>query len=122
MRRFTDEERVRRGIALLDEHGPEDWRTKLTEPLNLNDTWHCVLGQVYGSYWRAIESGGPLQFLLQGGIKTPGYGFSLYYEEDDWRCPRATPAMSERRLAELTAEWNRQLNLTPTTTSEEVPA
>lgn len=45
------QDRVRRGIALLDQAGPEGWRGMITlEFLSTANLRRCVLGQVYGEY------------------------------------------------------------------------
>lgn len=45
------EARVARGIALLDECGPKDWRSKIDlDTLDIASPWRCVLGQLYGSF------------------------------------------------------------------------
>lgn len=115
MKRFTDKQRVERGIALLDRVGPDGWREKITEPLEMNNTFTCVLGQVYGAYWRAVEDpwgdSPGLKTATQGGKLSPGYGFNLYYEEDTWRDDRISLEYTERRWEELTAEWYRQLGI-----------
>lgn len=42
-------ERVRRGIAMLDNKGPRDWRYKIDlGTLDMISSKRCVLGQVYG--------------------------------------------------------------------------
>lgn len=47
-------ERVRLGAALLDLHGPDEWRSKVSaDGLDLESATECVLGQL----WRA-ETGG----------------------------------------------------------------
>ena len=52
-------ELVAKGVALLDEHGPEDWRTRINrELLDINSWTNCILGQVYGECgegWTALS-------------------------------------------------------------------
>jgi len=44
------DEKVQRGIALLDEQSP-GWRGKInTISLDINSIEHCVLGQIYGNF------------------------------------------------------------------------
>jgi hypothetical protein len=44
-------ESVKRGVALLDEKVP-DWRSKIDlATLDMNDTDHCVVGQVTGDFF-----------------------------------------------------------------------
>lgn len=98
-REFEDE--VKAGIALLDAKGPPDWRDKInTATLDLMETDHCVLGQVYGDYGKGIDALIPDAF--HGGEnwqrKIAPFGFT-------------TPpkARGEEPFWELTAEWRRQL-------------
>lgn len=45
------ESAVQAGIAWLDEHGPEDWRSLVNvRILDINSTQYCVLGQVFAKY------------------------------------------------------------------------
>lgn len=45
------DERVRRGAAYLDEHGPDQWRDHIDlDRLDIGDGCDCVLGQLYGSF------------------------------------------------------------------------
>lgn len=50
------EDQIAKGIQLLDEKGPEDWRSKITGSLNMANPYLCVLGQVYGNYWEALDA------------------------------------------------------------------
>lgn len=51
MSALTVRERVARGVALLDERGPESWRDKIDPArLNVASGLDCVLGQVFGDY------------------------------------------------------------------------
>lgn len=46
---------VRRGIALLDEHGPQGWRERIDlSALDMNDGDWCAWGQVYRPEWLAM--------------------------------------------------------------------
>lgn len=44
-------EAVSKGIALLDEHGPSDWRLKVDlSILDMDNMQYCILGQVYRGF------------------------------------------------------------------------
>lgn len=48
---------IRKGIRLLDERGPEDWRGQINlNELNIGCSYSCVLGQVYGYYGTGMDS------------------------------------------------------------------
>lgn len=83
-------ETVARGIALLDEHGPEGWLEKIDpQDLNLQSTSQCVLGQVYGDFSVGLE-----KLLDESGrevILASAYGF-------DW--PQADGSECEDELAD----------------------
>jgi hypothetical protein len=50
----TVDERVARGMALLDKRNP-GWRTRINlRTLNVETCDNCVLGQVYGDYFLGI--------------------------------------------------------------------
>jgi hypothetical protein len=51
--RDTLRRRVQRGAAYLDEH-VAGWELMITDDLNLGDTSHCVLGQVFTDYYRGL--------------------------------------------------------------------
>lgn len=54
MRRF--EERVSRGVALLDERKP-NWRELIdTKKLDMTCQYNCILGQVYRSYMQGLSA------------------------------------------------------------------
>ena len=66
---------IERGAAFLDEHFP-GWEDKIDpETLNLEDGCNCILGQVYGAYFKGAEKLGlenigdraRLGFTLDGG-------------------------------------------------------
>lgn len=50
-------EQVARGIALLDERGPTDWRKRINlDTLDVGSLENCILGQLYGSFLRKPSS------------------------------------------------------------------
>lgn len=55
MRKF--EKQVKAGIALLDEHGPEDWRERVNlETLSFPSLRLCPLGQVYRDFTLGVAA------------------------------------------------------------------
>lgn len=100
MSRQTVEQRVARGIALLDERGPEGWRDRVNlDDLDMINPRRCVLGQVYdkgnGPYssrtgWRI----GKRALAIGGDGRPKTFGFIEYHNEDP---------------ATLADEWRRQL-------------
>lgn len=49
--------RVQRGIALLDEKGPSDWRSRIDlTTLDIDDATLCILAQLYGDYHTGCEA------------------------------------------------------------------
>lgn len=47
---------VQRGIDLLDRFAPQGWRDRINpETYNHHDILLCILGQVYGGYFRGFE-------------------------------------------------------------------
>jgi hypothetical protein len=49
------DERVARGVALLDDRGPTNWHRRVNpETLDVYDPFACVLGQVYGNYTEGL--------------------------------------------------------------------
>lgn len=82
-----ERERVQRGIALLDERGPKDWRRRVdVATLDVCNPWRCVIGQVYGGY----ASGLAVLELVEPG---EDYGFDCRRDE----------------AAELNAAWRAAL-------------
>ncbi len=63
--------RAQRGYVLLDEKGPDDWKERI-DPLTLdmNNTYNCILGQVYADFWRGTET------LEMTHDETVHYGFN----------------------------------------------
>jgi len=87
-------DRVRAGIALLDEHGPKDWRARVNvNTLSFPNTEDCPLGQIYGSFGIGL-----LQMKEKGVTFGPSGSFEAGFM-----------ASSDRGYAALTQEWRRQL-------------
>jgi hypothetical protein len=76
--------RVAQGVALLDQVRP-GWVDRIDlETLNIRNPYKCVLGQVFGNYWYAID-----RFSIGLG---ESHGFFSF---------------GGAEMAELTAEWRR---------------
>lgn len=55
MNRFA--EQVARGMALLDERGPTNWRKRINlNTLDVSTGEDCILGQVYGWYPDGLDA------------------------------------------------------------------
>lgn len=111
MSRQTIEQRVARGIALLNEKGPRGWRRRVrVTQLDMGDPCRCVLGQVFGRhddggqgyFWATEAHDSPLRGTLREGTRSSAYGF-VGYDTDDIDSEHQT----------LTAEWRRQLRQVP---------
>jgi hypothetical protein len=94
------QERVARGIALLDAHCPDwPWRVN-TDQLDLFNGKRCVLGQLYGSFGKALNTlpfmGWPTGFM-------PNWGdlFSVLNAPTD----RLTAAWREAIESRRRCEW-----------------
>ena len=88
---------VPRGVALLDEKGPSDWRSKI-DPAKLRMfSFHgCVLGQLYGNFFIGKDALG-----IPDGVDGCLYGF------DSAKHPVGTvQAEWERVLAEPRPTWS----------------
>lgn len=52
------ETRIDAGIKWLDEQRP-DWRSRVDlDYLNMGDASDCILGQVFGHFWKAVSGAG----------------------------------------------------------------
>jgi hypothetical protein len=96
------QELVRKGVTLLDETTP-NWRDSVsTATLHMNRSSHCVLGQVYGSYWAGLSA-------LDIDEHGKDYGFHIDYSqlEDDDGCVETGDI--GRAFEDLQVEWVRVL-------------
>lgn len=85
--------RVQAGIELLDANAP-GWRDKVNPAtLDMQSSWRCVLGQVYGS----LGEGSSLLGEAIGRFELPTYGFNT----------------SGESFEDLTDEWRRQIAVVP---------
>jgi hypothetical protein len=76
---FQATKRVRRGSELLDRHRPGWEREVDTEQLDLGDTAHCLLGQLYGDYQSGCDAIGLGRF-----DERATHGFNVYWP---WQAP-----------------------------------
>jgi hypothetical protein len=104
------EERVERGIEVLDRHfGDNRWLARVNiDLLDLADPYRCVLGQLFGNYVIGLDS-------LNGGIRGNGVfshslGFSCGDLGDKCQCDLLTEAwrqaLTERIMAAMQARKN----------------
>jgi hypothetical protein len=70
------QQRIKRGIQVLDACGPENWRGNLdSTSLDIRSSVYCVLGQLYGHYeW------GMSRMPLSVNMRPEYYGFSLPHQ------------------------------------------
>lgn len=58
LERTVERERVANGCAWLDEHKP-GWRGLINaDRLNIDDPCNCILGQLYGDFYKAVKEQG----------------------------------------------------------------
>lgn len=89
---LTHDQRVQRGIAILDGLGPEGWRDRVDlDDLEIASGYRCILGQVYGEYFLAPKK-------LHGMMYPVHYGFHTSF------------AMDARAVEELNAAWRKALS------------
>lgn len=75
------QQRVARGIALLDRKRPGWWSRIDLSIFNIGSPWDCICGQLYGSFGRAIERLG-----IDGPWTPVDFGFlGTYLLEAEWR-------------------------------------
>jgi hypothetical protein len=97
------EANVARGMALLTD---EQIQSVNLDTLSMGDLFHCVLGQIYGSFQRGVAA----LYSLPGEklcIDPPGAydaGFAVPYPEN-YREIDVGPHLYD----ELTAEWRKQI-------------
>ena len=91
----TIQERVAAGAALLDKKVP-GWREQVNlGTLKMNHCGRCVLGQIFGNYWGAVDDLG----LSDSDEQSLGF-----YVAAPW-----SAAAEDLEYLELTAEWQRVL-------------
>lgn len=71
--------RVDRGARYLDA-GLNGWHKHINlRELRMESEWGCILGQLFGSYWSALDE------LLMSAEQSAEHGFHLLYQ--DWGRP-----------------------------------
>lgn len=78
---LTIEQRVAAGVAWLDENRPAWEETIDLDRLNLRDACLCVLGQVYGGFWKVVEGGRFAEDEADAFDIAAGMGFAGYDDE-----------------------------------------
>lgn len=76
----TAAELVAAGAALLDEKGPEGWRSRIGDKLTGHDMWDpdlCVLCRVYGDYNNGLIALGLLDDSMDG-VPAAEHGFEAF--------------------------------------------
>lgn len=70
---------VLKGVDLLNRYfGNEDWKTRIiVDNLDLNDSYDCVLGQLFGRYDRGADA-------LESRFELPNRLFEIQYWPDDY--------------------------------------
>jgi hypothetical protein len=112
---INTKELVAKGVALLDEKGPDDWRDRVRwQSLYMYSGTGCVLGQVYGKYWAGVKALGISEYEFEGSE----YGFCIHDSDND---DYANLSGHEEYLL-LHTEWVRVLTesavVVPDTTAE----
>jgi hypothetical protein len=95
---------VKRGITLIDQHAPRDWRNSVNlGKLNMSSGVNCILGQLYGTFPNGLLA---LEFKM---------GERAYLSnDDDWQkiCHNGFALDSTRPLTDcniLTNLWREEI-------------
>lgn len=108
MTMLTAEERVRKGIAFLDHHGPEGWRDKIDlDMLDVGCVSECVLSQIYrdGDFIIGFNIGCDALGIFADG-DAPLCGFESWYIYNRQECDGYGDDFEE-----LNEAWKRILSL-----------
>jgi hypothetical protein len=111
---LTVEQRVQRGVALMDLLAPEGWREWIDcDHLDMSKASWCILGQVYVSYWYAPRSFSDFD-LADYGFTTNGTKYSyapwaVYEDDEDYYCSECNSNDAPDFNA-LTSEWRKVLS------------
>lgn len=87
--------RVARGVKLLDKRMP-GWDERINlHRLDMGNGTHCVLGQLYGDYYRGLD------VLLGDNSNSNGYhyAFNTYFLTSDVLDREWTRVITDRRIA-----------------------
>lgn len=117
----TVSERVALGAGLLDTHRPNWWDETVIslDELNIKDGNNCVLGQVFGSYFRGgqlLFDGSDIDATTHGflglgaaGIRSNGWGDAILYRKDsDALTAEWTAVIRQRRTQALIAKHEQE--------------
>src|SRR5262245_8541144 len=97
--------RVRRGMALLDKHGPAYWRDCIDpKHLAIDSIYDCALGQIYGTY---IEGLGRMP--MSACMEPHEYGFTLP-EVPTMRLSLLSGRILGTEWDELNTAWRQELS------------
>jgi hypothetical protein len=108
----TPEQRVARGVTLLDERVP-DWRTRIdTDRLDMLDGTACVVGQVQHSLdpagWSPWQYGLDRLGLVEDSTDAHDHGFITNRDDggsfDHWMDRDATEALRDLWIKAITGE------------------
>ena len=107
----TPEQRVARGVALLDERVP-DWRTRIdTDRLNMLDGTACVVGQLQHSLdpagWSPWQYGLDRLGLVADSSEPHDHGFITErtdMPDDHWMDRDATESLRDLWIKAITGE------------------
>jgi hypothetical protein len=89
--RFLAKVRARRGAAWLDKVWP-GWVEKVNRPVDMENPWLCVGGQVFGTYLKMERSIGQTQAMRLGFYSQPSLGVSFTALDAAW-----APLIEKRR-------------------------
>lgn len=119
-------EKVERGIALLDERTTDaerfgegySWREDVkvnSDRLGMTDPFACILGIVYGEFWRACRELSGVDASSEGYFSemhewAADHGF-VVADEDLANADETDDADDGLVWDELDAEWRRQLDM-----------
>ena len=95
------ERRVRAGAKMLDRVAP-GWAALMTEDLDILDCTHCVLGHLYGTYWRGVKHLID-QDVLAVGMSPADYGLDAgqYLRGEEWG--------SDNEADPIPVDWEKNL-------------
>jgi hypothetical protein len=96
---------VKRGVNLIDQYGPQDWRKKINlAKLDMCSVTNCVLGQLYETFTDGLKA---LNFRtrVRGDLKD---------ENDEWQkvCDNGFAVVRRRALVDtnvLTNLWHEEI-------------
>lgn len=106
-------EQVARGMALLDAHGPADWRERIDlDRLTFKSSTDCVLGQVYGDMDLGLDELAGLLMAEDVSVYSDT-GQAAMYNHGFTASPESLTPDSPEDDAALVAAWRAALTTTP---------